>query len=241
MSDNTYSSGKDFSQDLIIANLMGPNVVSIFNELCAGKLPAGDDAQICDLGCGAGLSSLAIAAACEGRIHAIDSWNTPEQNRERFDRFTFGNRIVAVQADAPVLPYDEGYFDTLICLDSYNYFGRAEGVIDQVASYGKKGGKLFMGISGIKRDATEDDMKVFGFSWSEEQMDFIRTLEYWKGMFERSESVRVDSIYEMRCHESAWRDWLACDNEYAVGDRAACEAGAIDMMCTIGVELTRIA
>ena len=35
MSDNTYSSGKDFSQDLIIANLMGPNVVSIFNELCA--------------------------------------------------------------------------------------------------------------------------------------------------------------------------------------------------------------
>ena len=32
-----------------------------------------------------------------------------------------------------------------------------------------------------------------------------------------------------------------CDNEYAVGDRAACEAGAIDMMCTIGVELTRIA
>ena len=186
MSDNTYSSGKDFSQDLIIANLMGPNVVSIFNELCAGKLPAGDDAQICDLGCGAGLSSLAIAAACEGRIHAIDSWNTPEQNRERFDRFTFGNRIVAVQADAPVLPYDEGYFDTLICLDSYNYFGRAEGVIDQVASYVKKGGKLFMGISGIKRDATEDDMKVFGFSWSEEQMDFIRTLEYWKGMFERS-------------------------------------------------------
>ena len=79
MSDNTYSSGKDFSQDLIIANLMGPNVVSIFNELCAGKLPAGDDAQICDLGCGAGLSSLAIAAACEGRIHAIDSWNTPSR------------------------------------------------------------------------------------------------------------------------------------------------------------------
>lgn len=216
-------------------------MVSIFQELCASKLPAGDDACICDLGCGAGLSSLAIAASCKGCVHAIDSWNTPEQNRERFDGFSFGNRIVAVQADAPVLPYDKDFFDMLICLDSYNYFGRAEGMIDQVASYVKLGGKLFMGLSGIKHEVTEGDMKVFGLSWSEEQMDFIRTLDYWKGMFERSESVRIDSIYEMQCHEIAWRDRLACDNEYAVGDCAACEAGAIDMMCTIGVELTRIA
>ncbi|MDD6635903.1 MAG: hypothetical protein PUE62_01555, partial [Coriobacteriaceae bacterium] len=60
MSNNTYSSDKGSPRDFIVANLMGPNVVSIFNELCADKLPAGDDAQICDLGCGAGLSSLAI-------------------------------------------------------------------------------------------------------------------------------------------------------------------------------------
>ena len=29
----------------------------------------------------------------------------------------------------------------------------------------------------------------------------------------------------MACYEQAWAEWLACDNPYAIGDRAAMEAG----------------
>lgn len=40
-------------------------------------------------------------------------------------------------------------------------------------------------------------------------------------------------------HE-AWADWLACDNEYATGDRASMEAGAGRLLNSIGIALRRL-
>ena len=228
-----------FTDDFIKQSLMGPNVVLMLEELCGGRLPDGRCARICDLGCGAGLSSLAIASAGEGCVHAVDAWNSPEDNGDRFNAFPFGEHIVAVQAEAPDLPFDEGFFDALVCLDSYNYFGRAEGVIDKVASYVKPSGKLYLAIPGVRSEPTPADLEVFGLSWSTEQMAYIKTPGWWEGLLSRSRSVRIERMFLMRCHEQAWRDWLACENPYAIGDRSACEAGAIDLMCTIGIELSR--
>ena len=77
---------------------MGPNVATLFDELCRNELPRRATDRSCDLGCGSGLSSLIAADCFPGTIYAVDSWNTPEQSRERFDRFAFGTRIEAVQA-----------------------------------------------------------------------------------------------------------------------------------------------
>jgi hypothetical protein len=44
---------------------------------------------------------------------------------------------------------------------------------------------------------------------------------------------------EMSCTREAWDDWIACDNEYATGDRAAVEAGALEYLNTIAVILRR--
>ena len=43
----------------------------------------------------------------------------------------------------------------------------------------------------------------------------------------------------MDCTVEAWRGWLACDNEYAQGDRASIEAGALDYLNTLAVVLRR--
>ena len=41
----------------------------------------------------------------------------------------------------------------------------------------------------------------------------------------RSKDAEVLSVREMESNEEVWADWLARDNEYAVGDRKAMEAG----------------
>ena len=46
-------------------------------------------------------------------------------------------------------------------------------------------------------------------------------------------------MHEMRCTDEAWNDWLACDNEYAAGDRASVEAGALDYLNTIAITLRK--
>lgn len=44
----------------------------------------------------------------------------------------------------------------------------------------------------------------------------------------------------MLCTAEAWSDWLACDNEYAAGDRAAIEAGALKYLNTIAIVLRKL-
>ena len=48
---------------------------------------------------------------------------------------------------------------------------------------------------------------------------------YWQDMVSRSKDAEVISVREMESNEEVWADWLAQDNEYAVGDRKAMEAG----------------
>lgn len=45
----------------------------------------------------------------------------------------------------------------------------------------------------------------------------------WGGVRERE----VLQVREMESHEEFWADWLRQDNEYAIGDRKAMEAGGI--------------
>ena len=47
----------------------------------------------------------------------------------------------------------------------------------------------------------------------------------WKAMVGQCRSAEVISVQEMESNEEVWADWLAQENEYAVGDRKAMEAG----------------
>lgn len=44
-------------------------------------------------------------------------------------------------------------------------------------------------------------------------------------MVRRSRGAKVISVHEMESNEEVWNDWIAQDNEYAIGDRKAMEAG----------------
>ena len=234
------------TDDYIHDNLMGPNAVLLARELC-GAIDDGtadprlaNARRICDLGCGAGISSMWLAQGFPGHVWGCDLWNTEEENATRFSALGFADRITAVQADALELPFPDGYFDALVSIDSYNYFGREEGAIDRVARYMQPGAPLLIAVPGLKHDLTDADMKIYGLSWTREQMEYLCTVEWWAELLGRSDAVRIDSIGEMDCFDVAWSEWLPCDNEYAMGDRAAMEAGAGDLMNLIAIKLMRL-
>ena len=50
---------------------------------------------------------------------------------------------------------------------------------------------------------------------------------YWRALLGRCQGAEVLQVREMESHEEFWDDWLRQDNEYAIGDRKAMEAGGI--------------
>ena len=73
-----------------------------------------------------------------------------------------------------------------------------------------------------------------------EQLEYMHDMAWWKRMLGQSRGARIVDMREMTCTRETWTDWIACDNEYAVGDRAAVAAGALDYLNTIAITLQKL-
>ena len=57
----------------------------------------------------------------------------------------------------------------------------------------------------------------------------------WRSMIGQTTGVQILDMHPMTSTAEAWADWVACDNPYAAGDRAAVKAGALEHLNTIAM------
>lgn len=123
-----YPRSKKYSSSKFMSMIMGPNPVKLTEELMTGHLIK-PGARVCDLGSGNGLTSLFLAKEYGFQVYASDLWSDPEENNAFFAAQGLGpEQIQAVKADALALPFQEEFFDAVVSVDSYNYFGRIKAI-----------------------------------------------------------------------------------------------------------------
>ena len=235
-----YIKSEKYSTPQLMAKTMGPNPVKLEEELLIdNKIPNG--AVVCDLGSGQGLTSVFLAKEYGFTVYAADLWSNPEDNRKFFDEMGLNSKqIIPVKADATDLPFEKDFFDAVVSTDSYNYFGRDERYLDErLLPFVKKGGYIYIAIPGMKHDCHDNLPPELLLSWTPEQLDYMHDIPWWRAIFEQAEGAEIVAMEQMECTVQAWADWLACDNDYARGDRASIEAGALDYLNTIAVVLRR--
>lgn len=221
-----YTRSKAYDTPELRRMIMGPNPVKLEEELLLDhKIP--ENAVVCDLGSGQGLTSVFLAKEYGFTVYAADLWSDPAENRAFFDRMGLSrDRIIPVKADAAALPFEKEFFDAVVSTDSYNYFGRDERYLDEkLLPFLKHGGYVYIAIPGMKKDCHDHLPEELLLSWTPEQLEYMHDAAYWQDMVSRSKDAEVISVREMESNEEVWADWLAQDNEYAVGDRKAMEAG----------------
>lgn len=222
-----YPLSEKYNTPELMAKIMGPNPIKLEEELLLDHLiPA--RSMVCDLGSGQGLTSVFLAKEYGFTVYAADLWSDPAENRLFFSSMGLTeNEIIPVKADATALPFENEFFDAVISTDSYNYFGRDPAYLDQrLLPFVKRGGYIYIAIPGMKRDCHHCLPDELLLSWTPEQMDYMHDIHYWQSIIEQSHEARIIEISEMKSNEEVWADWLKQENEYAVGDRKAMEAGA---------------
>ena len=125
-----YIKSEKYNTPELMSKIMGPNPVKLEEELLIdSKIP--ENAVVCDLGSGQGLTSVFLAREYGYTVYAADLWSDPEENRKFFDEMGLSReKIIPVKADAENLPFNKEFFDAVVSTDSYNYFGRDENYLD---------------------------------------------------------------------------------------------------------------
>ncbi len=235
-----YEKSEKYNTPALMAKMMGPNPLKLEEELLLDhRIPEG--AVVCDLGSGQGLTSVFLVKEYGFTVYAADLWSDPEENRKFFDAMGLDEeQIIPVKADAGNLPFETEFFDAVVSTDSYNYWGRDAGYLDEkLLPFVKKGGYLYIAIPGMKKDCHDQLPRELLLSWTPEQLDYMHDVRYWTEIVSQCRGAEIISVREMESNEEVWADWLMQNNEYAIGDRKAMEAGGGKYLNFIAIVLRK--
>ena len=199
-------------------DMMGPNAVMILQELLQARtLRPGS--RVLDLGCGKGLSSVYLAKAYGVQVFAVDLWVTASENHQRFSRLALDKQIIPIHADAASLPFADDYFDAVISIDAYHYFGGNDHYFGRhLRPLLKDGALAALALVGLKNELPAGIPQEMSAFWDEESFNTWHSADWWAPRF--TGRLSDLEIREMDCFQKAWADWLATDDPHAIGDRA---------------------
>ena len=111
------------------------------------------------------------------------------------------DRIHPVKANAAEgLPFELEFFDAVVSIDSYNYFGRDSQYLgERLLPYVKSGGRIYLFIPGMVRDCHDALPACLLASWDAEQLEYMHDMAWWRDMIGQTSGVVIEDIHQMAC------------------------------------------
>jgi cyclopropane fatty-acyl-phospholipid synthase-like methyltransferase len=182
--------------------------------------------RILDLGCGMGISSILLAGKYDVTVFAADLWIAPTENAERFASQGLDSKIIPILVDATKeIPFAHEYFDMIISVDAYQYFGNNEVMLPKLLPFVKKGGLMAVAVPGFIQDFLEGQLpEEIQPYWTPEW--YFYSCGWWRTLWEKEPGIAITVLREMNSCKHAWDDWLQSPNPHAQGDIPMMQAGA---------------
>ena len=222
--------------------LMGPNSLRLLNEMLE-KYPLKEGGRVMDLGCGMGITSMFIAKEAKVNVFATDLWISATQNAENFKKWGVEDKIIPIHADANDLPYAHEYFDAIVSIDAYHYFGAKKGIFqDKILPYLKKDGVFIAAMPGVKEELSGNAADTL-LEWMEgntDDYDTFHSKKWWLDLIGKSDDFEVVMDFELACFDEAWNDWFISGHEYGIKDKRYFDKGMGKYLSFIGLVVRKI-
>jgi SAM-dependent methyltransferase len=199
-----------YDVEWLIANEMGPNPLWLLEELLE-KMPLSKGARVLDLGCGRALTSIFLAKELDAQVMANDLWISADDNWTRVVAAGLESRICPIRAEAHALPYAADYFDAVVSIDSYQYYGTDDLYLGYITRFLKPGGTMGLVMPAMMLEFDEPpphltERQASGsVFWDPAECGCLHTLEYWIRHFRRSGLVDIETAETV---EEGWKLWL---------------------------------
>jgi ubiquinone/menaquinone biosynthesis C-methylase UbiE len=171
-------------------NHMGPNVLWL-TEALAQVMPLEPGMRILDLGCGSAISSIFLAREYGVQVWAADLWIEPSSNRARIDEAGVGDRVFPIEAEAHALPFAHGYFDALVSIDTYHYFGTDVRYLSYAAQFVRRDGHIGIVVPGNAVEPDELSAELLADAPYGADYFTFRSADWWARHWSRTSGVEV--------------------------------------------------
>ena len=227
--NNLENYGKFFTKEF----LMGPNSFRLLSELIARKPEKASFDRTLDLGCGFALTSIFLANETNAKnVYAFDLWIPASENYERIIQNNLEEKIIPIHGDAMDMPFANEYFDMIVSVDSYHYFGCKEGIFEKkILPFVKKNGYVMIAVPGLK-EVPQGKMKDIFCEWAKgDDSELFKTPEWWKNLLlaECGDKCEIE-VCEADCYDIAWQEWFATGHEFALRDKKYLDKGLFDLL-----------
>jgi len=162
--------------------------------------------RVLDLGCGRGASSIFLRREFGVQVWAVDLWNSASERLQRVQDAGVEEGVFPIHADARSLPFAAGFFDAIVCIDSYPYYGTDDLYLEYLARFVKPGGPLGVAGAGLMREI-DGPVPEHLRAWWTRDLWCLHSAAWWRRHWERSGVVDIDVVDTMADGWQRWLDW----------------------------------
>jgi SAM-dependent methyltransferase len=172
-------------------------------EWLTEKLNLKPGMRVLDLGCGRGMSSIFLHNEFQVQVWAVDMMISPSENLDRVRDAGMIDHIFPLQADARHLPFAAEFFDAIISIDSFFYYGTDDLFLSSILRYLKPKGVLAIAGAGLMQEI--QTLPVQLKQWWTTDLWCLHSAEWWRQHWQRTDLVDVVTADVM---EEGWKFWL---------------------------------
>jgi cyclopropane fatty-acyl-phospholipid synthase-like methyltransferase len=174
--------------------------------------------RVLDLGCGRAMSSIFLHREFGVQVWATDLWFNVSENFERIRDAGLADSVFPIHAEARSLPFARDFFDAIVSIDSYYYYGTDDLYLNYVARFVKPGGPIGIAGAGLVREM-EGDIPEHLREWWSADLCCLHSAAWWRRHWERSGIMEIELADTMADGWQLWLDWqrvVSPDNEVEI-------------------------
>ena len=212
-----------YHPDWVLASVGGGANSLWLTEWLTEALELKPGMKVLDLGCGHGASSVFLRREFGVQVWSVDLWISETERWQRIRDAGVDDGVFPIHSDAHALPFAGGFFDAIVSIDSFFYYGTDDTYLPYLAHFVKPGGTIAIAGAAMTREI-EGELPEHLKAWWDPFCWSLHSATWWRRHWEKTGLVTVDTADSMPDGWQRWLDWhriIAPDNAVEI---AALEA-----------------
>jgi SAM-dependent methyltransferase len=214
-----------YDPDWVLASASGGANALWLAEWLAEAIELRAGMRVLDLGCGRAMSSVFLHREFGAQVWAVDLWHSASENLQRVRDAGVDHSVFPIHADARSLPFAAEFFDAIVSIDAFVYFGTDDLYLIDLARFVRPGGAIGIAGAGLTREldvSVPDHLR----EWWEPGHGCLHSADWWRRHWQRTGVLDTELADTLPDGWELWLQWQRTASPNNTPEITALEADA---------------